>query len=392
MDLFDLVIVVVAVVAAVGGYRLGFFARVLSWIGLGLGLYAAVRFLPRLIVAVHVSASGARLLLAAVILIGAAFVGQALGMLVGSRLQAGLPLGPLRSIDKGVGAAVGAAGVVVALWLLLPSISSVAGWPARATRDSAISRWVSSHLPQPPDALESLRRLVANDGFPQVFDSLRPGESVGAPPADDPVPAGITAQVAASTVKVEGQACDRIQDGSGFAVADDLVLTNAHVVAGEPAHATSVLLPTGQRRAATVVLYDPNRDLALLAVPDLGERPLTLATGRVGQKTAVFGHPGGQDPLAIQPASIAQEITAIGEDLYDRHHTSRDVFVLAASLAPGDSGGALVDVRGQVVGVAFAIALDQSDTAYALTSGEIEADLRAPRSGAPVSTQACLAE
>jgi S1-C subfamily serine protease len=357
MDLFDVVLVVVAMVAAVGGYRLGFFTRVLSWVGLAAVLYVAARFLPRIIGAAGVTGAAVRLLVAAAVLVFAAFAGQALGTLVGGRLHAGLPLGPLRSVDKGIGAVVGVLGVASALWLLLPSISSVAGWPAGATRHSAISRWVSAHLPPPPNTLESLRRLVAADGFPQVFADLRPDQALGPPPAAVPLAAATVRAVAASTVKVEGQACGEIQEGSGFAVARDMVLTNAHVVAGEPAGATDVLLPSGRQRPATVVLYDPDRDLALLHVPGLGEAPLRFAAGGPGQRGAVFGHPGGQDALAVQPEAIAREITAVGEDLYDRHRTRRQVDVLAASLRPGDSGGAVVDRQGKVVAVAFAIAL-----------------------------------
>ena len=107
----------------------------------------------------------------------------------------------------------------------------------------------------------------------------------------------------ASTVKVKGAACGRNQEGSGWAVAPDLVVTNAHVVAGEPAGQTSVLLPDGTTKPATVVLYNSDVDLALLSVPGLGERPLPLGTGGKGQSGAVLGHPNGQDPLAV-PARL----------------------------------------------------------------------------------------
>jgi S1-C subfamily serine protease len=103
----------------------------------------------------------------------------------------------------------------------------------------------------------------------------------------------------------------------------------------------------------------------------------------------VFGHPGGQDQLVAAPAAIRQEVTAVGRDLYDRHDTRRDVFILAAELHPGDSGGPLVDPSGAVVGVAFAIAPDQPGTSYALTSKELQAALAEPRP-ATVSTGPCL--
>ncbi len=391
MNLLDVAIIVLALLAAVGGYRLGFLARAISWIGLALGLYAAARFLPRSsAMAQPGPAQPQRLLLAVAVLIGGALVGQALGLRAVAQLHRALPIGPVRSIDRGVGAGVGALGVLVALWLLLPSIAAVPGWPARAARSSAISSWVDSHFPQAPDALQALRNLVGGDGFPQVFNTLHAGEALGAPPASAGSSPAVDARVRLATVKVEGQACDEIQDGSGFAVADDLIATNAHVVAGEGRGRTKVLLPNGSTLAATVVLFDPNRDLALLQVPGLGESPLSIGTGKVGETAAVYGHPNGQDALFLAPAQIAQNVTAVGRDLYDSHQTSRDVFILSSELHPGDSGAPLVDQTGAVLGVAFAIAPDQSTTAYALATSELNAVLRQPIGG-PVATGACLA-
>jgi S1-C subfamily serine protease len=389
VNILDGVIVVLAVAAAVGGYRLGFLARAVSWIGLGLGLYAAAWFLPTVIRDLDPASSTERLLIAFAVLIGGALAGQALGLLAGAQLHRALPLGPVREVDRGVGAGIGALGVLVALWLLLPSIAAVPGWPARAARSSAISGWVDSHFPQAPDALQVLKNLVGQNAFPDVFSALHPGEALGPPPASAGISAAVDARVRAATVKVQGQACAEIQDGSGFAVGDDLVATNAHVVAGEGRGKTKVLLPSGSTMAATVVLFDPNRDLALLQVPGLGETPLAIGTGKVGETAAVYGHPNGQNAIALAPAEIAQNVTAVGQNLYNTHQTSRDVFVLSAVLLPGDSGSPMVDQSGAVIGVAFAIAPDRPTTAYALASSELEAVLGVPRGG-PVSTGPCL--
>jgi S1-C subfamily serine protease len=392
MNWLDLLIIVIAVAAALGGYRLGFVARVVSWIGLGLGLYLGARFLPDILRAFNLGQPDQRLIAAAAVLIGGAFVGQALGLLVGGRLHAALPLGPLRTVDRLVGAGVGVLGVFVALWLLLPAISSVSGLPAQATRGSAISRWVST-LKGPPGTLEALRRVVSDETFPAVFNALRENESAGPPPAVTSLSAAVTARVAASTVKVQGQACDRIQDGSGFAIGADLVLTNAHVVAGEPNGQTEVIKPSGVSLPATVIRFDPDRDLALLSVPGLNDAPLTIGTGSVGDEGAVFGHPGGQPNLAITPARISSEVDAVGRDLYDTHTTSRDVFILASDLAPGDSGGALVMSSGEVAGVAFAIDPDQAGTSYALSYKVVNAFLApAVTTSTPVPTDGCLTD
>ena len=192
---------------------------------------------------------------------------------------------------------------------------------------------------------------------------------------------------------MEGEACRRLQEGSGFAIATDVVLTNAHVVAGE--RRTDVLLPSGRRLPAVVVTFDANRDLALLDVPGLGQAPLPLsgaprpAGGRQGRSVRPSWGPGR---LARLPGADRQDVVALGRDLYDSHDTRRDVFILASNLIPGDSGGALVDQRGTVVGVAFAIAPDRPGTSYALTAREIRAVLRPPGAGTAVPTGPCLTE
>jgi S1-C subfamily serine protease len=389
VTVFDWIIVVVALAAGVGGYRLGFLARVTSWIGLAAGIYVAARFLPRIVHATNLSNPMSRLLVAILILICGAFLGQGLGLILGGRMHRALPLGPVREVDRGVGAGVGALGILVALWLILPSMAVVSGWPARAARTSTISQWVDSNFPRPPDALQELRRLVGDDAFPQVFGGLHQGENLGPPPASSGLPATVTSRVAASTVKVDGEACSRIQDGSGFAVAPDTIVTNAHVVAGEGRDSTRVLLPNGATLPATVVMFDPVRDVAVLTVAHLGQSPLPIGAGTVGMTGAVFGHPGGQDALAVAPAVIRRNVTAIGRDLYDTRDSRRDVFILAADLHPGDSGGPLVSQAGAVVGVAFAIAPDRPATSYALTSTELKQALAEPRSTA-ATTGSCL--
>src|SRR5690606_31685308 len=120
----------------------------------------------------------------------------------------------------------------------------------------------------------------------------------------------------------------------------------------------------------------------------LNRAALPLADTDVGGTGAVFGHPGG-GPLRVAPYSVGREVTATGTDIYDQERTEREVLILAASLAPGDSGAGLVDPQGQVVGVAFAIAPDQPNVAYALDIEELQAVLAGNLSQA-VATGPCL--
>src|SRR5207237_1813828 len=127
-------------------------------------------------------------------------------------------------------------------------------------------------------------------------------------------------RAANSTVKVEAPACSRIQDGSGAVIADDLVVTNAHVVAGSKSP-TVLRYPDGDALDATVVAFDPDRDVALLRVPGIDRPALPLGDSfGVGGVGAVVGHPYGGD-LKLNPFKVGDDTTARGFDIYDQHRT-----------------------------------------------------------------------
>lgn len=390
MNLLDLFIVVAMFGAAYGGYRLGFIARALSWTGLALAVFAAIAFVDDVVKALHSQPSQTRLLAALAFVLLLASIGQAAGFAVGSAVRRRLP--PRAGLHRGdrVGGAVfGAMGVLVAMWLLVPAMASAKGWPARAVRGSVIVRAIDRVAPGQPEQAEKLGRFVAEAPFPEVLNPLERPRDVGIPPTSG-LARGVAGRVSASVVKVEGQACDQIQAGSGFAAGSGYVVTNAHVVAGE--RRTDVETGDGRRLVADVVAFDPRRDLAVLRVRNLHLDALARANATDGATGAVFGHPGG-GPLRISPARIAETVTAAGTDIYRTGRTSRDVFVLAAALAPGDSGGALVNQDGRVVGVAFAIDPGQPTTAYALTTRELDAVLQPVLSGGiagAVDTGPCL--
>ncbi|HUR77729.1 MAG TPA: MarP family serine protease [Acidimicrobiales bacterium] len=378
MNQLDLIVLVMLVAAAVGGWRLGFLARVFSWFGLGLGVVLASQLMPTALRAVSNSDAAYRAGVAVLILLGGAFAGQALGLMVGLRIHRVLPIGPVRIVDRSVGAALGAFGVLLSFWLfMLPWLVDLPGWPAQQARSSSLAHLVDKYAPPAPDRMQALRRLIGDHDFPEVFDKLGPAPETGPPPSETGFAPGVQERIEQSTVKIEGEACKRIQEGSGFAIAADLVSTNAHVVAG--VRSPIVMKPDGRRLPATLVYFDPDRDIAFLSVRNLNQTALPLAPAKVNDRGAVFGHPGGQDKLRVAPARINSEVTARGRDLYDSHRTDRDVFVLASTLHPGDSGAALTDLQGRVTGMAFAIAPDQPNTAYALTAKELQTALAGPR-------------
>ena len=373
----DVVVGAVVLLAASGGYRAGLVARAAAWAGIGLGVVGATWVLPQVMARAEGDTSLFLPILGAGVLSLGASVGGGLGQVVGYRLRRLLPPGPLRSADRVGGGAMGALAVFIGLWLLLPILVEIPGGVAQQARRSVLARAVNALAPERPDAIESLRKFVGSGRVPQVFESLRPAPDTGPLPTTTPVPPEVLERVRRSTVKIESQGCGALHSGSGFAAATDLVVTNAHVVAG--ADRVRVLRPDGRRLTASVVAFDDNRDLALLRVPGLGQTPLPIARSAAGQQGAVLGHPGGQNAVRIAPAAVRDKGPAVGRDIYGDDVTRRLVLFLAARLAQGDSGAPMVNEGGQVIGVAFAIAPDRPNTAYALADEELRTVLSAPR-------------
>ena len=387
MNVLDLLLVGAAVLAAIGGYRLGFTARVLSWVGLALGLVVGIRVLPKALERVDPIDHVRVVLVTVGVVVVFAALGQAAGLWAGNRVRPDLRGRGAVATDRVLGAVAGVVGLIALAWVILPVLQQTPGWPGQLTTGSAVARIVDDHLPPAPDLSQALRSLVGSDNFPQVFDAFQPSGDVGAPPPESGLTDAVAGTAARSVVKVEGVACRRIQDGTGWVVADDLVVTNAHVVAGEGS--SEVERSDGRRLPAVVVAFDPARDLALLHVKGLDRPALPVAAATTGQIGGVFGHPGGE-PLRIAPFSVARKIDATGRDIYDGATTRRQVLELAASLRAGDSGSALIDANGEVVGVAFAISTDQAGVAYALATSELTPLLDAPHDS-EVSTGNCLA-
>jgi S1-C subfamily serine protease len=391
VNALDLLVVGVAAGAGWLGWRTGFVRRSLSWVGLAIGLVVALLFVPDVAEALKGSPPRTRLLVSLAFVLVVTSALHALGASLGALLRGRLPRhAAVQRADRIAGCALGVIGALVVVWLLIPALASSPGWPARATRSSALIRAIDRLAPAPPSEAETLGRLVGDQSFPEVFDALTSPDA-GSPPGDG-IPAPAAAAVTRSTVKVAGTACDRIQEGTGFVAAPELVVTNAHVVAGEPR--TRVDTSDGRRLEAEVVAFDAKRDLAVLRVPGLGLPALVRATATVDDTGALFGHPGGGD-LREAPVRIAEQIVARGTDITHTVSTERDVFVLAAVTQPGDSGGPIVDQAGRVVGVMFAYDISRQTTAYALTRRELDAVLDPVVVGAstlPRSTGECLTE
>jgi len=371
VNLLDLAIALVAIAAAVGGWRLGLLARVLAWLGVAVGLAFAVPLVAPVVARVGGGDPDTRVTVALVFLVLCGAVGQAIGLWASFGVERRRPKRTLSLAERGGGAALGAVGVFVVVWMLLPSLSVAAGWPNRAARASLIVELMDALAPEPPDAFAAWGREVADAAYPAALDPLTEPPDPGIPP-ETALDAATLEQVQPSIVHVTGVACSTVQDGSGVAMGPGIIVTNAHVVAGESQ--THVVLQDGTELESRVIAFDPVRDLAILRVGGLDAPALSLGDAEVGDVGAILGFPGGGE-MQIAPARVGESISARGTDIYRRGTSIREVLVLAARLEPGDSGAPLIGVDGTVLGIAFAVDPGSATTAYALARSEIEAML-----------------
>jgi S1-C subfamily serine protease len=262
---------------------------------------------------------------------------------------------------------------------------------ASAIHDSAILRAVDRVAPPTPNVLAVLRKFLDTSGFPEVLSGINPRFAPPVPPPDPSIIQSEGARVASgSTVKVLGEACGVIQEGSGWVAAPGLVVTNAHVVSG--VKDVRVLPPGEDNLQATTLVFDPDRDLAVLQVGDMRAPPLEMVAQKPerGAPGIVLGYPENTERVEVVPAAIRAELRAVGRDIYSERQVERDVFVVQATVRPGNSGGPLVDPDGRVMGVIFAAAIGEDNTGYALTDDEVRPVLDQAAAGAqPVGTGSC---
>ncbi|MGH3850829.1 MAG: trypsin-like peptidase domain-containing protein, partial [Pseudonocardiaceae bacterium] len=191
-----------------------------------------------------------------------------------------------------------------------------------------------------------------------------------------------------STVKVSGEACGILLNGSGFSPAPNTVLTNAHVVAGvlQP----MVLGPDGQSVPARVVMFDPSRDVAVLVAPGLDVPSLPFGSATPPQDATVYGHPFGQDAVAELPVRIEGQFVANVPDIYRTSASPRENLAMTGDIRSGDSGSPTIDAGGSVVGMVFAVEALRPGRAFAIPSQDLVASLGQPRS-VNADTGPCLA-
>ena len=372
-SLLDIALVVGIIGFAVSGYRQGFVVGALSFVGFFGGALFGVQLAP--IIANQFSNSTSRIAIALGIAFGCALIGQVLAVAVGSRIRAGLRSSGVRVVDGFGGSVVSVAALLLVAWMVAtPLASSTSPWLAAQVRRSVVVDAVNQAVPGQVRTLYNRFGDVVEQGdFPQVLGPLTPTNvrAVSAPDAAL-TKAPVVTRSKPSILKIVGQApsCDRRLEGTGFVYAPHRVMTNAHVVAGTN-KVTVQSYATAETQNATVVWYDPDRDVAILDVPDLEAPTLQFnSQAATGDDAIVVGFPLDGDYTATA-ARIREQRTIVGPNIYKAGTVTRSVLTLRSNVQSGNSGGPLLATDGTVYGVVFAAAIDDAETGYALSVSEV---------------------
>lgn len=371
VNLLDVLIVGFVASAVTFGFHRGLWLTAFEYAGLVLGVSGGALLAPTVIERVGVLSVFARIVIVLGVVGAGALVGSTITHELGAPVRRAVRQLRAVAILDGVGGAL--LTVVATLGTIWYAGLMLSRGPSQLLageiRESTILRQIDDRVPRPPTVLASLQEQLSSQVFPQVFVGLEPRLPTRLEPdlaaLDTPGVRG----AAASTVKVEAPGCGGIQLGSGFVIAPERVLTNAHVVSGTRGVSVSAS-GASSSQLGRVLLIDPARDVAVIQVPGLSMTPLTPAASQRGAQVAIIGYPGG-GPREVTAAVLNGDMTARGRDIYDEGPVSREIWVIEGRARPGNSGGPLVDQQGHYVGVVFAESVSAPEQAYALTADEV---------------------
>lgn len=390
MNALDWCLLALVGVYALSGYWQGFITGASATAGLLLGGLAGIWAAP---LALGDAAPSLWVSLGALfIVIISASLGQALFQFVGARLRDRITWQPIRAVDAIGGSALSAVAVLLVAWALGVAVSGTRiGAFTPLVRDSSILAKVDETLPADSgEVLQAFNNVVGTTFFPRYLEPFAPERIVAVRPGDPRMltdPDVIAAE--ASVVKVRGtNGCGSGVEGTGFFYAPGRLMTNAHVVAGVTRPEVEV---GGSSVTASVVLYDPDLDIAVLLLPDTGAFPLAFDTGvEPRDPVAVLGYPE-DGPYDVESGRIRSEQRLRSPDIYGEGTVIRQVFSLRALIRPGNSGGPIVTSAGDVAGMVFAASVSDPDTGYALTAEQVaESAAEGLAAAAPVDTGTCV--
>jgi S1-C subfamily serine protease len=377
MTRLDWIVLGVVAVTALLGLWQGFVISALSAVGVIAGGFIGARAAP------HLLPDGAESpytpLVALIGAAGFAVLFEIFGSSIGMAIRRRIPQGPFRTADSAGGFALGALAGLALVWIAAAVALQLPGQVElrREVQRSAVLQELNALVP-PRRALRALARV---DPFPSITGPAPPG---GRPDPSVLRQPGVR-RAAPSVVRILGTACGLGVSGSGWVAAPGLVVTNAHVVAGQDD--TTVDSTGGPPRPATAVAFDPRNDIAILRVGGLRERALQQSELRAGSPAAILGYPEN-GPLTAIPARVGRTTAVLSVDAYGRGPVPRRITSFRGQVRPGNSGGPLLDVAGRVVGTVFAARID-GGAGFAVPPDVVDKALAASRAGS-VSTGDCV--
>lgn len=391
MNVADIAIVLLTITAIARGVELGLVRQLFSAGGVLIGLFLGAWLQGYVVTTVQTS--GSKSLLSALVIASCVILGMTVGEMAGLALKRKIhesKITFLGKTDRTTGAVVGGITLLLVVWLCASIFARTpVAFFQQQIQGSVIVSQLNKTLPQAPGVVARLGHLIAPNGFPDVFEGLEPRIDT-----DKPLPSigeldPAVQKARASVVKVNGRGCGGVSTGSGFIAAPDLVVTNAHVVAGI---SQPNIIDTTGRHAATVVWFDPNLDMAVLRSDKLTAEPLAMSASMVPNSSpaAVLGYPGGGD-FAAKPATVLSSFVASGHDIYNQKTTPREVYSFKGTVVPGNSGGPLINRNGAVVGLIFAKSTSYEQVGYALTMEAVIDGLEQAKRSQPVGSGSCAA-
>ena len=364
--------------AAFFGYRKGLISSALSVAGIVVGAVVGARLAP------HLLAEGAESPYTPLVGLAGAAVGavllETLGTIAGAVLRKKVEVGPARAFDSAGGLILGAAAGVAVVWVLGSVALQFPGRPGlrESVQRSAVLQELNGLVP-PAKLMRALARV---DPFPAINGPSAPVAAPDARVLADPS----VRQASPSVLKVLGTACGLGVSGSGWVAAPELVVTAAHVVAGQD---DTTVEPVGgvPRLRAYAVHVDTRNDVAVLRVPGLDASPLPLAKARPGAAVAILGFPES-GPFTAIPGRIGRTQPVLARDSYGKNSVLRTITSLRGSVRHGNSGGPAVDAEGRVQATIFA-ARPGGGVGYGVPADIVRRALA--RSAGPVATGDCAA-
>ncbi|MGB3484535.1 MAG: acid resistance serine protease MarP [Mycobacterium sp.] len=387
----DIAVVAIAFVAAISGWRSGALGSVMSFVGVILGAVAGVLLAPHLVN--HIDGARTKLFAALFLILALVVVGEVAGVVLGRAVRGAVRNPVVRLVDSVIGVGLQLIVVMVAAWLLAtPLTSSDQPNLVNAVKGSKVLAQVDGVAPDWLRAVpKRLSALLDTSGLPDVLQPFGRTPIVEVEPPNATLATdAVVAAVAPSVVKIRGVApgCQKVLEGTGFVVGPDHVMSNAHVVAGSD---SVTIESAGQTYDAVVVSYDPNADISILYVPGLPARPLDFAPDPAitGTDALVLGYPGGGD-FAATPARVREIIELNGPDIYRTTTVNREVYTIRGTVRQGNSGGPLINRGGDVLGVVFGAAVDDTETGFVLTANEVERQMAKVHATERAPTGSCV--